>query len=80
MKTRRKRRYSVTANQPDSADEAAINEEPAQNVLPVVGNTSVEESATEDGSDNADAGLSVLQVATNNGLYINLFSYNSLIL
>ena len=68
MKTRRKRHYSVTADQPDSAGEAVINEEQAQNVPPVVGSTSVEEPATEDVSDNADAETSMLQVATNNSL------------
>ena len=68
MKTRRKRHYSVTADQPDSAGEAVINEEQAQNVSPVVGSTSVEEPATEDVSDNADAETSMLQVATNNSL------------
>ena len=68
MKTRRKRHYSVAADQPDSAGEAIINEEQAQNVPPVVGSTSVEEPATEDVSDNAAAEISMLQVATNNSL------------
>lgn len=69
MITRRKRRYSVTvesADQLDSTDEAVVDKQLAQNVPSVVGSTIVEESATEDGSDNADAEISVLQVATYN--------------
>ena len=69
MITRRKRRYSVTvesADQLDSTDEAVVDKQLAQNVPSVVGSTIVEESATEDGSDNADAEINVLQVATYN--------------
>ena len=65
MITRRKRRYSVTvesADQPDSTDEAVVDKEIAQNVPSVVGSTIVEESAIEDGSDNADAEISVLRL------------------
>ena len=63
MITRRKRRYSVeSADQPDSTDEAVVDKEIAQNVPSVVGSTIVEESAIEDGSDNADAEISVLRL------------------
>ena len=81
MKTRRKRRSTVTisaADELDDADEAVINEEPAQEV-PIVVENPVEESTTEDGVDNRDAEISLLQVAKDKLLLIALFSYLSLI-
>lgn len=81
MDTRRKRRHSstvVSSDQPEGFDVATIDAEPAQEVPPVVGSTSVEESDTEDGLDNADAVISLLQVATNDPLVPNLFSITTL--
>ena len=88
MKTRRKRRSTVTisaANELDDADEAVINEEPAvvneepAQEVPIVVESPVEESTTEDGVDNRDAEISLLQVAKDKLLLIALFSYLSLI-
>lgn len=79
MNTRRKRTVTVAvADESDSADEAIIDEEPAHEVPLVVGSTSVEQSAAEDGEDNADAGMPVLQVATYDLLLIDCFSYVAL--
>ena len=81
MKTRRKRRSTVTisaADELDDADEAVINEEPAvvneepAQEVPIVVESPVEESTTEDGVDNRDAEISLLQVAKDKLLLIAL--------